>query len=399
MTWFEHFSQAHFTSTAQNMTNNTFNRMVVARYPSATALTTLSALSPAIHRVHLRHHPSWEVCMAATAPVPVEQPVLPEERFWQKHSPNQEFPISSLSSVALHVGAAVSLVLFFNFVIGSSRDTAMPVEVIEGFADSGGGGEANGSAMSPIAGEPRIERATEDEIPKDAPKPNKSMAALPDVLRDLPDLPTNPEANREADTADAMAKLDNAAKAPAPKKPTPAPPSSGKGNTGSGSGQGPGKGGGAGTGDQPGGQGTVRQNRNHRWTISFSTSSGTDYLKQLNALGAILVGEFADGSKFMYRQLGRMPVPAEPIDPELNTKMRWTDENPTFVADLSRAMGLERTPNYVKAYFPYKLENELLKLELAYRGRKEEEIHSTTFRVFLEGDGYRLVVSEQKYNN
>ena len=60
---------------------------------------------------------------------------------------------------------------------------------------------------------------------------------------------------------------------------------------------------------------------------------------------------------------------------------------------------MPRTPASIKAYFPYKLENELLKYELGHRGRKEEEIHSTIFRVFLEGNNrYRLVVIDQKYN-
>jgi hypothetical protein len=334
--------------------------------------------------------------MAAVAPIPTEQPALPDERFWKKHSPNQEFPISSLASIALHVGAVVILVLLFNFVINSSRDSSMPVEIFDGFTDAGGGGDPNGSAISNVGGQPRVEKATEDEIPRDAPKPNITMGALPDVLKDLPALPTNPEANREADAAEAKSKLDNVAKGSTPNN---GPgQSAGKSGTGSGGGKGSGKGAGTGSGDQPGTQGSVRQKRNLRWTLEFSSTTGNEYLRQLNALGAILVGDFPDGTHVMYRQLGRSPVPAEPVDPELNTKIRWMDERPNFVSELSQAMSLERTPSQIRAYFPYKLEAELLRLELAYRGRKEEDIHSTKFRVFLEGERYRLVVSEQKYN-
>lgn len=334
--------------------------------------------------------------MAVAALILTEQPVLPDEQFWKKHSPNQEFPISSLASIALHVGAVVSLVLLFNFIINSSRDTAMPVEIFEGYSDAGGGGDPNGAGITDIGGQPRIEKATEDEIPKDSPKPNITMGALPDVLKDLPELPNNPEANREADAAEAKAKLDNVAKGSTPNN-SPAQ-SAGKGGAGSGGGKGSGKGPGTGSGDQPGTQGSVRQKRNLRWTLEFSSTTGTEYLRQLNALGAILVGDFPDGTHVMYRQLGRSPVPAEPVDPELNNKIRWMDERPNFVSELSQAMSLDRTPNQIRAYFPYKLEAELLKRELEYRGRKEEDIHSTKFRVFLEGQGYRLVVSEQKYN-
>lgn len=328
----------------------------------------------------------------AVAPAPTERPASPpDERFWQKHSPNQEFPISSLTSIALHVAAAVTLVFLFNFIINTRSDSSMPVELFEGNADAGGGGEPNATGNIGTAGTGRVERATEEEIPKNAPIPNISMGAVPDVLRDLPDLPHNPEANRELDAAEAKNKLNRVAKSGTGGK------SVGQGGPGSGGGSGSGHGTGSGPGTQPGTPGSIRQNRNRRWTLSFSTISGNDYLRQLNALGAILVAEYPDGNKQMYRQLGRSPVPAEPIDPELSNKMRWVDERPNFVAELSHAMGLERTPNFIKAYFPFKLENELLKLELAYRNRKEEEIDTTTFRVFLEGDRYRLVVSEQKY--
>ncbi len=329
--------------------------------------------------------------MAAAAPAPPAQPVLPDEQFWHKHSPNQEFPISSLTAVALHVGAAVLLVLLFNFVINSSRDTTMPVELFDGYADAGGGGDPNASADRGSGGQQLIERATEDEIPKGTPKPNSTMGALPNALDTLPDLPSNPEADREVDAAEAKSKLDNVAKGGTPKK---AP---GQGGTGSGGGTGPGKGTGTGTGIQPGTQGSIRQNRNRRWTLTFNSTGGTDYLRQLNTLGAVLVAEYPDGNKVMLRQLGRIPVPPEPIDSELNTKMRWVDERPTFVSELSTAMGLERTPNYIKAYFPYKLETEMLRLELAFRGRKEEDIDTTTFQVLMDGTGYRLVVSDQKY--
>ena len=172
----------------------------------------------------------------------------PDEAFWVKYSPNQELPLSSLGSIALHVGAVVVMLGLF-FVIGTSRDTSMPVETIALGDDgnAGGGGDPNGTAITNIKGQPRVERATADELPPDAPTPTNAMAPLPDVRSDLIDLPTRAD---------------------------------------SGGGQGAGTGTGTGAGEGAGSSGSIRARRNKRWTLSFSVSNGDDseYLKQLNAL-------------------------------------------------------------------------------------------------------------------
>lgn len=317
----------------------------------------------------------------------------PDPEFWEKYSPNQELPISSLASVAIHLGVAAVLVLFLNFVLADRGDSAMPLETIDdGSLAAGGGGDPSGTAVSNVPGPGRVERATADEIPPDAPKPNTVLGNLPEVRDILPEVPANPASSRVVESGGAKDQLANVQGG----RPGP-PQSAGKGGPGSGGGQGSGTGPGTGSGDQPGSQGSIRHRRNKRWTLSFSTSSGSDYLRQLSSLGAVLVAEFPDGSTAMYRKLDAVPCQAEPIDSDIRNRLVWVDERPGAVRELADAMGMARSPSSIKAYFPYKLENEMLKLELGYRGKKEEEIHATVFRVLMEGLRYRLVVSEQSY--
>src|SRR5947208_1631995 len=74
-------------------------------------------------------------------------------------------------------------------------------------------------------------------------------------------------------------------------------------------------GGGAGTGTGPGtgsgegpGEINTRTKRKLRWTITFNTTSGDDYLRQLNTLGAILAFRAPDGELKVVRELLRRPA-------------------------------------------------------------------------------------------
>jgi hypothetical protein len=296
----------------------------------------------------------------------------------------------------MHVGAAALLILLFTYISRPSREDGMLVEAIavEGLPDAGGGGRPDGKQVSPNRSESRVER-TGDERPAESPIPNVRIGAPPEVGDTVPDVGPLRESDRifdqrpkEVDTPSAPATGPGARDAGQSK---------GRGGDGSGGGKGSGDGPGTGAGNAPGSQGSIRAKRNKRWTLSFSTVSGHDYLRQLSALGAILVAEYPDGS-VMFRQLGQVPVAPEPVDSNIRQRMVWVDERPNFVAELTAAMGLSRAPGAIRAYFPVGMEQELLNLELQHRGKKEEEIHSTVFQVHLDGSRYRFTVLEQKYN-
>jgi hypothetical protein len=271
----------------------------------------------------------------------------------------------------------------------------MPVESVSLGDDNntGGGGDPDGAANAQ-PGATRVERGV--EMPPDSALPNVQLGAQPDIRALPPDLEIRADADRTLpDSSEAKDKLNNVGKAD-PKDGQ--AQGKGKGGTGSGGGQGSGTGPGTGSGAGPGSAGSIRQARNKRWVMSFSTIGGQDYLHQLSVLGAVVVAEYQDGTRIMFRKLDKSPVPAEPIDSDIYTRMVWVDERPGAVSELAGAMGVERTPSAIRVYFPTKLEAELLSKELKYRGKKEEEIHSTVFRVFCQGNSYRFEVTEQKYN-
>src|SRR5262249_23066790 len=153
-------------------------------------------------------------------------------------------------------------------------------------------------------------------------------------------------------------------------------------------------------GDGPGG-GNIdnkRRERELRWTLIFNTRDGHDYLRQLHDLGAILAIPEGDGQFKVIRDLLKRPVEMPVEDLAGLDRIYWTDNKPQSVHSLATALGLVPTPEFFAAFFPAKLEKELLDKELKYLGKRgtEADIESTTFRVVRRGDRYEPVVVDQK---
>ena len=60
------------------------------------------------------------------------------------------------------------------------------------------------------------------------------------------------------------------------------------------------------------------------------------------------------------------------------------------------ALGLQRAPSHIVAFMPPELEDKLFKLELEYRGLKEDDIFETRFRVERSPRGFEPRVVDQK---
>ena len=64
---------------------------------------------------------------------------------------------------------------------------------------------------------------------------------------------------------------------------------------------------------------------------------------------------------------------------------------------LAGALGLHPAPSHIVAFFPEELELKLLKMELGYRHRKEEEIEETRFEIRSSFSGtYEPMVISQR---
>jgi hypothetical protein len=172
----------------------------------------------------------------------------------------------------------------------------------------------------------------------------------------------------------------------------------GQGGTGSGGGQGAGQGEGQGGGRGPGQGLTAREKRVLRWAMVFSTFNGEDYRKQLKSLGAYLAIPVDDKQFTVIRDL-TPPVHGKIEDVSQIKRIFWIDDKPQSVLSLATALRVRPIPPRIVAFFPEELEKKLLKLELSFAGRKEEDIRETRFEVILVGPGHYepRVVSQTPY--
>jgi hypothetical protein len=321
----------------------------------------------------------------------------PDEKFWVKYSPHHEMTISGMASLAWHTLAIVMMVVVAWVVASSNRDE-MPIEVVD-FPGSGGT-QGTGSDRNVGNGSPLVEATAPSDLPADVKMPTEPLRDITglqitpkDILADA-DKDSERElqkiTERGTQALEQLSKLDKSVR-------DSLMGGLGKGSPGAGGGSGGGDQGG--TGNQPGpGNSNVRVKRKLRWTITFNTQSGADYLRQVHVLGAILAFKTPDGELRCVKDLMRRPVKLETEDLQKLNRIFWIDDRPDSVSQLARAMGLDFVPDRIYALFPYELEKELLRKELSHRNKKEDEILETRFQILMRGNGYEIHVIDQRLN-
>jgi hypothetical protein len=340
-------------------------------------------------------------------------PVPPEERFWQHYSPHHEAPLAGVGSLTLHGLAFVliALVGLLAYYLGiGNRAQSLPVEAVA--FDAGGGGNPQGEGKGP-ADVPLNEAAKADGTatnpnPATAPEEAKVELKDPAVVRDR--LPEDLQKDDNIQNIIAIgneniksfAGLDKEAQKKLRIADAPRAPGKGQGGTGSGGGKdkgtGTGTGTGAGEGTQRRGTMSQREKRMLRWTMEFNTQNGDDYLRQLQGLGAILaIPRGTRGGDYqLIRDLSRRPPQLLNEDVHKLQRIFWIDDKPMSVRNLILALGLNRMPSHFVAFMPPELEDKLFKLELDYRGLKEEDIYETRFRIRRTPHGYEPEVIDQR---
>jgi hypothetical protein len=175
----------------------------------------------------------------------------------------------------------------------------------------------------------------------------------------------------------------------------------GRGGPGAGGGKGAGDGPGVGDGKGPGQKATLsqREKRMLRWTMRFSANNGPDYVRQLNALGAILAIPTSDAGDdhWIVRDLSMRKKPAPLLKEDVSQIKRiyWIDDKPRAVSDVMAALGLSLSPRRFVAFMPEMLENKLFEMERHHMTKvlrqtfDEDRIYETVFRVVRTGGGYR----------
>jgi hypothetical protein len=324
--------------------------------------------------------------------------VPPAEDFWLRYSPHHEFPLSSGTSVALHILVIVMLALggWIAYKLGWSDDNKPP-EVSAVVVDPGGGGSKHGVEGGTGAGaainadadtQPDPAKPLSVEEVKDLKVPQDNTPQIDIDPKDTGSRPISAASQAIKNLAhidsDARSKLMNSLAG-----------DKGKGGSGKGGGYGSGigTGTGGGTGKGKGGP-TVRQKRVQRWSMTFNTQSGDDYARQLAGIkpgsGAVLAIPVGNHQYKVIRDLNKRPVQGRIEDLDSLHSIFWVDEKPESVANLARALQINPAPPWIAAFFPPELENELLRQEREKSGgAKEDDIEETRYVVVKSPDGYR----------
>lgn len=306
-----------------------------------------------------------------------ERLVPPEQRLWKRYSPHHELPLSAVSSVVLHVlGFLLIALVIGGFVFRIRPSTRLPevkaVAIAPG-AKPGGTDIGNGSSV--------LEEAVAQQRGQQAGPPVVSTAPpLKDISPQAKplELDKEKEGNRNIDgematASDKLKKVQEGSR-----RQITGLPSGRRDPLGN---------------DRDFGKPRIpQQKRQQRWTLLFNTRDGADYLRQLQALGAFLAIPQDRGQFLVIRDLTRRPASGQTEDISQIERIYWIDEKPDSVASLAAALGLPAPPQFIAAFFPKVLEDDLLEKERRHFHGPEDDIQETRFQVIRRGDTFEAVV-------
>jgi hypothetical protein len=323
----------------------------------------------------------------AAPPVDDGQPPLPpDEKFWQRHSPHHEFPLSLVATVLFHLlvlfGAVILVSVMFSGC-GKTLSDPLPIDSLE-VDDGGSGGTPQGDDASTTKQEVAVQQRQPDlpptpvtpDIQKPVVQPNPDEAVIDP---NAPKREDQPATNQAQSLDDALEQ---------------AIASTGPRGTGEGAG---------GSGGNTKGHANDRTRRIKRWTMQLNYGDANEYLRQLYYLHA-QVGFPVPGdnkSVFVVRDLTVRPAQLEKVSVGSINRIFWRDTNERSVLGVYQVLQLPRPPTGQKlifyAFMPRELEEDLVKkeLEVGKKARppltKESEIGLTVFGI--EFFGQRPVIS------
>ncbi len=317
-----------------------------------------------------------------------ENLVPPEDEFWEKYSPHYEFPISSVTSIFLHVlaGTLVIVCIFVLMNFGKKEPVPTREVIVLGTSDGGGDGTSGSGGGVPE------ENANTMDDPMDTNPIQLEENQKTDIVTDW--VPKSENAQEiikkvaESPNFDKLRKVNNdlrkkmmegiSGKVGGGNNPN------GKGTTGD-----------EGSGSTGNGDANTTGERSLRWTLSFKTENGRDYVNQLAAMGAkIIIPMPPKGNEL--KIIPDLQFPSKMQNVSAITEMHFIDDRRESVSSLCRALGLDFVPAYIIALFPKSVEEELAKKEIAYRGRNPADIGSTTFKILVRNGNYSITVTDQE---
>ena len=304
---------------------------------------------------------------------PLEESLEASKPWWQHHSTHGEFPWSSVISLVLHLFIILLVIGLAAPLLRQDR-TPPAVDVLyvgedvtaaAGDSEEPPGDDVMESTFEDSSEQPPDEMETTELEEVSEPDPVDVEIEVQDVGTELRE---EEDAVRQAQSALQQAK-DALARNLGQKSKSP---------------------GGGGGGSGP----TGRAARPARWILNFNIASPTDYLRQLDGLGATVAFPLS-GDEWLYFYNVSSSNPTSKRRTLANeNRLYWVNDNASSVASVARELGVQPTP-LMAAFLPLELEERMLKLELAHNNLEEDEIASTQFEVVRRGGKYDVVVSHQ----
>lgn len=319
------------------------------------------------------------------------EPVSPWRRFWNRYSPNGEFPLSSCSSLAIHVLGVLLLILMAKALQKQERP-APGVDVVQvgDDPDAAAGMQAGGEGAS-LGETSRSDAPSAAEIPEQPTEElQTNVAADPSPELPVADNAVSSQVVQAAQQAaqSAARARQGLARAKERLRQNMSQGDGGEGAGGSGGGNGGGSAGGGGSGV------TGRAARPGRWILRFRSVSVEDLLDQYAGLSAELAFP-TQGDRFrFFNNLKSRPPPSRLQGLEKERRLYWQEDNPQSLGGLTQYLGLAPV-SYMLVFLPEAVEDKMARMEAAYAGLKEDQIASTVFEVVRRGGGYDVQVVEQ----
>lgn len=145
--------------------------------------------------------------------------------------------------------------------------------------------------------------------------------------------------------------------------------------------------------------GNRRGRRHLRWELFFGNLEAKEYLDQAAGLGMFLVVIDNKGDLYLLKDLKERPARPVKIDDGQIKEMKrnwFMDDHGESCKSISAELRLRFVPFAMMFFYPVEFEGLLLKKELDFKGRKEEQIKRTKFKVSVK-DGKPVVeVTEQE---
>src|SRR5262245_48937962 len=133
----------------------------------------------------------------------------------------------------------------------------------------------------------------------------------------------------------------------------------------------------------------------YKWDVEFGRVPAKEYLDRLRAMDIRLVVLSNNGKEMLIEDLSARPAKLVEFSNRDLKRYRLIDANESSVRSVAAELNIE-PPRELRLYFPIRMEECLLKKQLEFKERREQDLTYTRFKVLFEGRTHSIKVVEQR---